>query len=151
MKRLLRIFLLTVVFAALLVVPGHALEYSINAPEDYLFGRPTSDDTIYEWENPNVDRAKNAALIPPGFGTPTSSAQAAYLSLPADAESSLTPLLLLSPQSLGGRLCGGPMEAQRSGFHGGRRSKGANAVFAAGGNGVERTLRRRAHDTGHGV
>ena len=45
MKRLLRIFLLTAVFAALLVAPGHALEYSIDAPEDYLFGRPTSDDT----------------------------------------------------------------------------------------------------------
>ena len=72
MKRLLRIFLLTVVFAALLVAPGHALEYSIDAPEDYLFGRPTSDDTIYEWEDPNVDRSKNTALIPPGFGTPTS-------------------------------------------------------------------------------
>ena len=72
MKRLLHIFLLTMVFAALLVAPGHALEYSINAPEDYLFGRPTSDDTIYEWENPNVDRSKNTALIPPGFGTPTS-------------------------------------------------------------------------------
>ncbi len=38
----------------------------------YLFGRPTSDDTIYEWEDPNVDRSKNTALIPPGFGTPTS-------------------------------------------------------------------------------
>ena len=72
MKRLLRIFLLTVVFAALLVAPCHALEYSIDAPEDYLFGRPTSDDTIYEWEDPNVDRSKNTALIPPGFGTPTS-------------------------------------------------------------------------------
>ena len=44
----------------------------IDAPEDYLFGRPTSDDTIYEWENPNVDRSKNVALVAPGFGTPTS-------------------------------------------------------------------------------
>ena len=72
MKRLLHIFLLTAVFAALLVAPAHALEYNIDAPDDYLFGRPTSDDTIYEWENPNVDRSKNTALIPPGFGTPTS-------------------------------------------------------------------------------
>ena len=44
----------------------------MEAPDDYLFGRPTSDDTIYEWEDPNVDRSKNNALIPPGFGTPTS-------------------------------------------------------------------------------
>ena len=53
-------------------VPAHALEYSFDAPEDYLFGQPTSDDTIYEWEDPNVDRSKNTALIAPGFGTPTS-------------------------------------------------------------------------------
>ena len=49
-----------------------APQYNIDGAEDYLFGRPTSDDTIYEWENPNVDRSKNTALIPPGFGTPTS-------------------------------------------------------------------------------
>ena len=46
---------------------------------------------------------------------------------------------------------GVPAQAQRSGLRGERRSKGADAVFAAGGNGVERTLRRRAHGTGHGV
>ena len=44
----------------------------IDAPEDYLFGRPTSEDTIYEREETNVDRSKNAALIPPTFGSPTS-------------------------------------------------------------------------------
>jgi sortase A len=43
-----------------------------DAPEDYLFGRPTSEDTIYEREETNVDRSKNAALIPPTFGSPTS-------------------------------------------------------------------------------
>lgn len=58
--------------AAICVTPASALEYTIDAPEDYLFGAPTSDDTIYEWEDPNVDRGKNTALIPPGFGTPTS-------------------------------------------------------------------------------
>lgn len=72
MKRHLCIFFLTAALAALCVAPAHALEYNIDAPDDYLFGRPTSDDTIYEWENPNVDRSKNTALIPPGFGTPTS-------------------------------------------------------------------------------
>ena len=36
----------------------------MEAPDDYLFARPTSDETIYEWENPNVDRSKNTALIP---------------------------------------------------------------------------------------
>ena len=57
---------------ALCVGQASALEYTMEAPDDYLFGRPTSDDTIYEWEDPNVDRSKNNALIPPGFGTPTS-------------------------------------------------------------------------------
>lgn len=72
MKRFLQIFLLAAVFSALLVAPAHALEYSIDGPDDYLFSRPTSNDTLYEWENPNVDQSKNTALIPPGFGTPTS-------------------------------------------------------------------------------
>ena len=57
---------------ALCVGQASALEYTMEAPDDYLFGRPTSDDTIYEWEDPNVDRSKNTALIPPGFGAPTS-------------------------------------------------------------------------------
>ena len=57
---------------AFCVTQASALEYTFDAPEDYLFGQPTSDDTIYEWENPNVDRSKNTALVAPGFGTPTS-------------------------------------------------------------------------------
>lgn len=57
---------------AFLVIPAGALEYSIAAPRDYLFGESTSDATIYEWENPNVDRSKDTALVAPGFGTPTS-------------------------------------------------------------------------------
>ena len=72
MKRKLSGILSAVMLCALCVAPAHALEYSIDGAEDYLFGRPTSDDTIYEWEDPNVDRSKNTALIPPGFGTPTS-------------------------------------------------------------------------------
>lgn len=66
------VFLITLALFALCSSPGYALDYSFDAPEDYLFGRPTSDDTIYEWENPNQDRSKNTSLIPPGFGTPTS-------------------------------------------------------------------------------
>jgi hypothetical protein len=66
----------------------------MEAPDDYLFGRPTSDDTIYEWEDPNVDRSKNTALIPPGFGTPTS-----YLPGSGDP---LTPNLIPSALDGGG-------------------------------------------------
>ena len=70
--RLNPLCLAALMVAALAVTPAHALEYTMEAPDDYLFARPTSDDTIYEQEDPNVDRSKNVALIPPGFGTPTS-------------------------------------------------------------------------------
>ena len=61
-------------FTAMAVVPAMALEYSFDAPGDPLYGRPTSDDTIYVTTDApaNVDRSKNAALIPPAFGSPTS-------------------------------------------------------------------------------
>ncbi len=72
MKKKLCAILSAVLLCALCVAPASALEYTIDGADDYLFGRPTSDDTIYEWEDPNVDRSKNTALIPPGFGTPTS-------------------------------------------------------------------------------
>jgi sortase A len=68
----LRGILMIAMLCALCCVPAHALDYTIDAPDDYLFGQPTSDDTIYEWENPNVDRSKNTALVAPGFGTATS-------------------------------------------------------------------------------
>lgn len=64
--------LAALMLAAVCATPASALEYTMDAPDDYLFARPTSDTTIYEHEDPNVDRSKNTALIPPGFGTPTS-------------------------------------------------------------------------------
>ena len=57
---------------AVLALPAHAQDYNFKAPSAGDFGTPTSDDTIYEWIDPNVDRSKNSALIPPGFGTPSS-------------------------------------------------------------------------------
>ena len=72
MKKFWKSLIVAAALTALCIAPAHALEYTIDGADDYLFGRPTSDDTIYEWENPNVDRSKNTALIPPGFGTPTS-------------------------------------------------------------------------------
>lgn len=60
--------------AAVLTVPASALQYTVGVPDDYLFGRPTSDDTIYVTtdEPANTDRSKSAARIPPAFGSPTS-------------------------------------------------------------------------------
>ena len=72
MRRFLHIFLLAAALTALFTVQASALEFTYDAPEDYLFGRPTSQDAPYTQENPNVNRSKNVALVPPGFGTPTS-------------------------------------------------------------------------------
>ena len=97
-------FLLAMVLCVLCVTQASALEYSFDTPEDYPFGQPTSDGTVYEWEDPNVDRGKNSALIPPGFGTPTS-----YL--PGSGEF-LTPNLAAGgPLHGGGVLAGGGVVA----------------------------------------
>lgn len=67
------VFLTAALMAAVFVTPTHALDYTVDAPSAGDFGTPTSDETIYVNPTPaNVDRGKNAALIPPGFGTPTS-------------------------------------------------------------------------------
>ena len=50
-----------------------ALEYTIDAPDNYLFGKPTTVEVVHREEEPlNADRSKNVSLIPPGFGSPTS-------------------------------------------------------------------------------
>ena len=54
MKRWKHLLIFTALMASLAVTPAHALEYDIGAPDDYLFGRPTSDETIYEQEPVNV-------------------------------------------------------------------------------------------------
>lgn len=61
-----------VLLAAVMITPARAQDYHFTAPSSGDFGTPTSDDTIREWVDPNVDRSKNSALIPPGFGTPSS-------------------------------------------------------------------------------
>lgn len=82
----------------LCVGQASALEYTMDAPEDYLFGRSTSVEIVYgQEESPNVDRSKNVSLIPPGFGTPTS-----YL--PGSGE-------YLTPNLVPGALSGGLVNA----------------------------------------
>lgn len=80
--------------AVLVAMPAYALDYTVDAPENYLFGRSTSVETVMEYGTDNVDRSKNTALIPPAFGSPTS-----YL--PNTGEP-LTPNLL--PGALSGEL-----------------------------------------------
>ena len=58
-----------------LALPAHALEYNIGAPGDPEYGKPTSFEPVVTADGgamKNEDLSKNAALIPPGFGTPTS-------------------------------------------------------------------------------
>lgn len=65
--------ILALALSALCVGQAEALEYTMEAPEDYLFGRATSVEIIHGLEeNPNVDRSKNVSLIPPRFGSQTS-------------------------------------------------------------------------------
>lgn len=50
-----RLFLLACMICVLCAVQASALEYSYDGADDFLFARPTSDDTIYEEENPNPE------------------------------------------------------------------------------------------------
>lgn len=73
MKRLSMLLAVCCMLAAF-SIPAYAAEYTFEAPDAGLFGTPTSDDTIYVsvTEPENTDRSKNAALIPPAFGSATS-------------------------------------------------------------------------------
>ena len=58
---------------AVLSQSAWAADYTFYGPEQGLFARPTSDNTIYvDRPKINVDRSKNTALIPPAFGSATS-------------------------------------------------------------------------------
>ena len=74
MKKYLTTLLAACCMLAAFSMPASALEYGFDGPDAGLFGRPTSDDTIYVTtdEPANTDRSKNAAYIPPAFGSPTS-------------------------------------------------------------------------------
>ena len=58
-----------------MALPAHALEYNISAPGDPEYGKPTSFEPVVTADGgamKNEDLSKSAALIPPGFGTPSS-------------------------------------------------------------------------------
>ena len=74
MKKL-TLMLCLLCLTALLAVPASAagpLEYTIDAPGDPDYGKPTSIEPVITADGgarKNEDVSKNAALIPPGFGT----------------------------------------------------------------------------------
>lgn len=69
-----KILAITAFLSVLTATPALALEYSLAGAPEAAFGTPTSDETIYvgTQETGNIDRSRNSAQIPPGFGTPTS-------------------------------------------------------------------------------
>lgn len=74
MKRKLIMILAACLMTVATAAPAYAMEYTFDAPEQALFAKPTSDETVYVGtkDTANIDRSKNAALIPPAFGSPTS-------------------------------------------------------------------------------
>ena len=71
MKKIITLCL-SLCMTAALAAPAYALEYSIDAPNDYDFGKDTSIEVIHTADGGamrNEDVSKNAALIPPVFGS----------------------------------------------------------------------------------
>ncbi len=61
--------LITLCTVVALAVPAFALEYEIDGP-GYEYGEDTSIEVVYTNEpDMNVDASKNAALVPPAFGS----------------------------------------------------------------------------------
>ena len=66
---------LALCLSAMLAAPAGALEYTIETDKPPNYGTPTSVETVITPDGgkmKNEDLSKNAAIIPPGFGTPTS-------------------------------------------------------------------------------
>lgn len=68
---------MALMLAMTMLTPALAAEYEIDAPDDGLFASPTSVEQVTVigggvTEQSNIDRSKNAALIPPPFGSPES-------------------------------------------------------------------------------
>ena len=71
MKKLTMLFSVLCLTLAL-TVPASALDYNIDGPGDPEYGKSTSIEPVVtadRGEMPNVDVSKNAALIPPTFGS----------------------------------------------------------------------------------
>ena len=77
MMKKLTMLLLTLCMTASLAVPAGAAgpnEYTFSGTGDPEYGKPTSIEVVYTADGgamKNEDVSKNAALIPPGFGTPS--------------------------------------------------------------------------------
>ena len=73
MKKLIMLFPVLCLMLAL-TISASALDYTIDGPGDPEYGKPTSIEPVVtadRGERLNVDLSKNAALIPPAFGSPS--------------------------------------------------------------------------------
>ena len=74
-KRRFLTTILAVCMLLALAVPAFALEYTFDEDEQSGYGKPTSVDPVVTADGgaqKNEDVSKNAAIIPPSFGTPSS-------------------------------------------------------------------------------
>ena len=96
MKKYLSPLLAVCLMLTALCAPASALVYDFTGPDSGLFGTPTTDNTVYAAvrSNTNIDHSKNASLIPPRFGSPTS--------YTLNAGEYLTPNLVNQPAQLTG-------------------------------------------------
>ena len=108
MKKL-TMLLLTLCMTVSLAVPASAagpIEYTFDGADEPEYGKATSIEVVHTRDNgerKNADISKNAALIPPGFGTPTAD-------LPGSGEY-LTPNLAPEAKAGTGAVINGSMSA----------------------------------------
>ena len=123
MKKLL---ILSVLAALVLTAHAGALEYTMEAPDGPNYGKATSIEVVHTRDNgerKNADISKNAALVPPGFGTPTAD-------LPGSGEY-LTPNLAPEAKAGTGAVINGSLSATTV-----LPPSSGSAVFAPSGGGT---------------
>lgn len=87
---------------------AQAAEYKIAPPDDAQFAAPTSVEQVtviggWATEQSNIDRSKNAALLPPPFGSPESEQVGAGVIMTKQTES--------APATDAGTICAEPLES----------------------------------------
>lgn len=121
-----KFLILSVLAALVLTAHAGALEYTMEAPDGPNYGKATSIEVVHTRDNgerKNADISKNAALIPPGFGTPTAD-------LPGSGEY-LTPNLAPEAKAGTGTVINGSLSAATV-----VPPSAGSAVFASSGGGT---------------
>lgn len=121
-----KFLILSVLAALVLTAHAGALEYTMEAPDGPNYGKATSIEVVHTRDNgerKNADISKNAALVPPGFGTPTAD-------LPGSGEY-LTPNLAPEAKAGTGAVINGSLSATTV-----LPPSSGSAVFAPSGGGT---------------